>query len=124
MLGHNDQADQLESVVDAKFAEDLYEKIARTYRAKKGEAPVTTAGDEVEMALTVAALESVLHGKDPKTRESKSKNTQQEWTERQIQNPKHQKPQRQTPHPLPTAQRVRHPQIQNQNQKQDKSTIR
>lgn len=75
MLGHDDQTDQRELVVRAEFAEDFDEEGARADGAEERESAVTTAGDEVEVALTVAALESFSHGwkvPNPTTRKVKS----------------------------------------------------
>src|SRR4029077_5960129 len=61
------------------------------------------------------ALESVLQGKDAKTHHGKdrSKKTERDRAERQ----------RQKPHPLLKAQRVRHPKIQNQKQNKTTATL-
>jgi hypothetical protein len=61
MLMHDHKSDKRELVVRAKFAEDLDEEVARANRPQEGKAPVTTAGDEVEVALPVAALEACRH---------------------------------------------------------------
>jgi hypothetical protein len=61
MLGHDDQADKRELIVRAKFAEELDEEVARANRPQEGKTSVTTASDEVQVALAVAALEACRH---------------------------------------------------------------
>ena len=58
MLVHNHRPDQCELVACAEFAEDLDEEVASADGAEERQTAVTTAGDEVEVTLTVAAFET------------------------------------------------------------------
>ena len=64
MLGHDDVADELETVSISDFTENLDERVSRVGRAEKREAAVTTKCEEMQMTETVDALESFGHNGD------------------------------------------------------------
>jgi hypothetical protein len=65
MLVHNHHSDKCERVAQTNFAEDFNKEIAGANRPQERKTPVATAGDEVEVTLTVAAFEACRH--EPKT---------------------------------------------------------
>ena len=79
VLWHDDISDQRESVAVAHFAQNLHEKIFGANRSKQRQAPITTAGDEVEMTLPVPASQSFGHGnrtKNPALEKRQGRGTQ------------------------------------------------
>jgi hypothetical protein len=72
MFGHDHQSDEREVILGSHFYQNLDEEVSRADGAEKREAAVTTAGDEVEVALTVAAFES--SGHDEKFKSSRNGN--------------------------------------------------
>ena len=63
MLGHHHVADQQELVARPHLVENLQEHVALSHGAKQGTPTMTTASDEVQMALPVPAFETILQGK-------------------------------------------------------------
>ena len=64
---HDYVADQAESVSNAHFAKDSNEAIAGGRGSEQRATPYTTEGDEVQVALSVTALErvSLVHVENP-----------------------------------------------------------
>src|SRR6266436_1607138 len=58
MLRHDDESYQGKTVEVAHFVQNLDEEVHGAGRAEQRHAPVTTARDEVQMALSVPALQS------------------------------------------------------------------
>jgi len=61
VLGHHHVTDKRELVAVPHFAEDLQKDIACRSGSKQREPIMTTARDEVQMMLPVAALKSLRH---------------------------------------------------------------
>lgn len=61
VLGHDDVADDAEAVGDARLFEDAQDEVAPASGSQERTAMVTTAGDEVEMSVSVEALEIARH---------------------------------------------------------------
>jgi hypothetical protein len=62
VLGHDDISGQGESVAVAHSAENLHEEIPGARGSEQGESTVATAGNEMQVVLTVAATQSFGHG--------------------------------------------------------------
>ena len=56
--GHDDISDQRESVAVTHLAQNLDEQVLGANRGEQRQSPVTATGYEVEVALSVAALQS------------------------------------------------------------------
>ena len=67
VLGHDHVTDQLEPKLFADLAENLDECIPSARRVEKRKSPVTTEGDEVQMAEPVDALEAFRHDSEAKS---------------------------------------------------------
>jgi len=61
VFGHHHYSDKRELIPHSNFAKDFNKEIAGANRPQEGKTPVTTASDEVEVALAVAALEPRWH---------------------------------------------------------------
>ena len=61
VLGHDDVADKLEPVLCSDLTENLNKGAAGARRAEERKTPVTTKRDEVQVAETVDALETLRH---------------------------------------------------------------
>jgi len=61
MLVHYHHPDQCELVAQTDLAEDFNKEIAGANRPQERKTPVATAGDEVQVTLTVAAFETCRH---------------------------------------------------------------
>ncbi len=61
VLRHNHVADDAELVLAANFPENPYEHVACPRRAQQRQSTITTAGDEMKMALAVITLQSLRH---------------------------------------------------------------
>lgn len=61
MLRHDDVADKLEPVLCSDLTENLNKGAAGARRAEERKTPVTTKRDEVQVAETVDALETLRH---------------------------------------------------------------
>jgi hypothetical protein len=68
MLGHHHIANQQELITGPHLIENFQEHIPLPRRAQQGTTPVATAGNEMQMALPITALEPVLQEQDPKAR--------------------------------------------------------
>jgi len=58
MLGHHHQPDQRKLIPQTNFAENIKEEVARADRTEQWQTAITTAGDEMQVVVTVAALEA------------------------------------------------------------------
>ncbi len=56
---------QREAVAISNFAENLHEEVSRASGTQQRQAPVTTARDEVQVALSVPPFQSFGHGEHP-----------------------------------------------------------
>ena len=56
VFGHDNVSNQAERIPDSDFAQFAHKTIATRRRSKQRAASETTEGDEVEIALSVAAL--------------------------------------------------------------------
>jgi hypothetical protein len=73
VVGHDNVAHQGKPVAIAHFSQNLHKQIPRVRRGQQGQSPIATEGDEMEMALSIPAMESSRHGKsNQKPRPSKS----------------------------------------------------
>jgi hypothetical protein len=73
VVGHDDVAHQGKLVAIAHLSQNLRKQIPRVRRARQGQSPIATAGDEVKMALPTPAMKSFRHGEsNQKPRPSKS----------------------------------------------------
>jgi len=61
VLGHDDVADNAEAVREARLFEDAEDKITPANGTQIGTAMVTTASDEVEVSVSVKALQITRH---------------------------------------------------------------
>jgi hypothetical protein len=59
MFGHDDIAEEEKAVSVADHIQSFYEAIAPGRGAKKRQSVVAAEGDEVEVALTIEALEGI-----------------------------------------------------------------
>jgi len=64
VFGHDDVADELETISISHLTENLDERVSRARRAEKRESAVTTEAEEMQMVETVDALESFGHNGD------------------------------------------------------------
>ena len=64
---HDDIADQLERIFNTDFRQDGHEAIASPRGSEQGVPSEATEGDEVEITLSVAALQRVTHGRKTRT---------------------------------------------------------
>lgn len=65
MLRHHDVTDQREGVPGTNFSKNVYETIAGVWRSKQRTPAETTEGNEVKIAISIAALKWVAHGRKP-----------------------------------------------------------
>ena len=68
VLGHDDVAHKGESVAVACFAQDLDKRVSSANGAQEWKTPISSEGDEMEMAASVMANEFVSHGKKEKSK--------------------------------------------------------
>ena len=61
MFGHEDVAEDVETVTDAEFFEGVFEGDARAVVVEEWEPLITTEGDEVIVAEGVVTLEAAWH---------------------------------------------------------------
>ena len=61
MVGHDDVADQLESVPLSESHKGFEEEIAMAWITQAGKTPITTASDEMEMVQVVMTMEATRH---------------------------------------------------------------
>ena len=67
MLGHDDIADQLETIFFSDFAENLEEQVPSSRRAQKWKTVITTESKKVQVTESVDALETLRHGRKAKS---------------------------------------------------------
>ena len=67
VIGHDDVTSQRETVAVAHLAQKLDEQIPSVRGGKQGQPSVATAGDEVQVAQSVAAVQSLRHGEGTKS---------------------------------------------------------
>jgi hypothetical protein len=68
---HDYIPDQLEGIFSTDFCQDGHEAIASPRGSEQGAPSETTEGDEVEITLSVAALQGVAHGRKTRTLENR-----------------------------------------------------
>jgi hypothetical protein len=74
VLGHDYVAHQGESEAVARLAKNLDEGVSSANRAQKGQSPIASERDEMEMAAAVVANEFVGHESSDKSKPRPSKN--------------------------------------------------
>ena len=67
MLGHDDIADQLETIFFSDLGENLDEQVPVPRRTEKWKPTVTTEREKVQMTESVATLEVFRHGREAKS---------------------------------------------------------
>ena len=68
---HDYIPDQLEGIFSTDFCQDGNEAVASPCGSEQGAPSGTTEGDEVEISLSVAALQGVAHGRKTRTLEKR-----------------------------------------------------
>jgi len=68
---HDYVPDQSEGIFSTDFREDRHEAIASPRVSEQGTPSEATEGDEVEITLSVAALQGVAHGRKTRTLEKR-----------------------------------------------------
>ena len=71
MFRHDYISDQLEGIFSTDFCQDGHEAIASPRGSEQGAPSETTEGDEVEITLSVAALQRITHGRKTRTLENR-----------------------------------------------------
>jgi hypothetical protein len=71
MFRHDYISDQLEGIFSTDFCQDGNEAVASPRGSEQGAPSETTEGDEVEITLSVAALQGVAHGRKTRTLENR-----------------------------------------------------
>jgi hypothetical protein len=65
MLRHHHVPDQREVIALANFIQNLEKKMPRSFRAQQSRATVTTAGNKVQLAQSIAASQALFHPENP-----------------------------------------------------------
>ena len=71
VLRHDDVSDQAERIFNTHFRQYAHKAVPGLRRSKQGASSGTTKGDEVEITLSVAALQRVAHGRKIRTLENR-----------------------------------------------------
>jgi len=72
MFRHHDIPDDAKPVLASNFIQDFYKLVPRSSGSKQRSSPITTEGNEMQIALSVMTFERIAHREKIKTRTLKT----------------------------------------------------